>query len=361
MKTLQIIGKVLSWIVALLILLFSIATFMGKSYLQTFTLVLMAVTIIWWPAFLSNKWNKTVSLISRVGFVFILLIVNIVVFKPEPKNSIYFSENHKNELYTEYDKLQASWPEDIEDIFIDAEFGKVHVLACGKRENPPLMMIHAASMGAHSWFENLESLLDHYRIYSFDNIGEGNKSELKDALVFAKNGKEVADFYALLADSLEIESCPVFGASNGGFIAQNYTFYYPERVESLALFGPMGLTQLSAKSFALLSVASMYPFEFIRNYVTKWALGTNEYVNQKYGEWFEYILKGTMPSIAPPVPMTTEQKQQMDLPVLLFLGIKDAIVGDTEFAKETAKEYPNIPIEVLESGHLIAVEHANYV
>ncbi len=51
----------------------------------------------------------------------------------------------------------------------------------------------------------------------------------------------------------------------------------------------------------------------------------------------------------------------MDLPVLLFLGTKDKIVGDADFAEKTAGDFPNIQIEVLESGHLIAVEHAGYV
>ena len=61
------------------------------------------------------------------------------------------------------------------------------------------------------------------------------------------------------------------------------------------------------------------------------------------------------------MPLSKEQKQEMKLPVLLFLGTKDDIVGDAEMAKQTAQEYPNIQTEILESGHLIAVEHANYV
>ena len=213
---LKTIIHIIKWIFILLILLFSLATFMGKSYLQTFTLILIAISIIWWPVFLKKKWNKTASLISRIGLIFILLVINIVVFKPETKTSIYLSEGHKNDLMSEYDKLRTEWPEDTKDIFIETRYGKVHVLACGKKENPPLMMIHAASMGAHSWLENLEPLIEHYRIYSFDNIGEGNKSELRDALVFTQNGKETADFYASLADTLDIKSCPVFGASNQG-------------------------------------------------------------------------------------------------------------------------------------------------
>jgi hypothetical protein len=34
----------------------------------------------------------------------------------------------------------------------------------------------------------------------------------------------------------------------------------------------------------MLSIASMYPFQFVRDRVTKWALGEDEYVNRKYGD-----------------------------------------------------------------------------
>jgi hypothetical protein len=36
-------------------------------------------------------------------------------------------------------------------------------------------------------------------------------------------------------------------------------------------------------------------------------------------------------------------------------------VGDVKKARYTAEDYPNIQIEILESGHLIAVEHAEKV
>jgi len=222
-------------------------------------------------------------------------------------------------------------------------------------------MIHAASMGAHSWLENLEPLLDEYRIYSFDNIGEGNMSQLNDALVYPNSSKKIGDLYSALIDSLGIDSAPVFGASNGGYISMCLAYYHPEKVERLALLGPMGLTQLTGNSIMMMSLPSMYPFQFIRDYVTKWAIGEDEYVINKYGDWFSCIMKSTIPSIAMPVPMTTEQKREMTMPVLLFLGTNDPIVGDAKVAQQTALDYPNIEIEVLGSGHLIAVEKRNYV
>lgn len=222
-------------------------------------------------------------------------------------------------------------------------------------------MLHAASMGAHSWAENLDPLLEHFHIFSIDNPGEGNRSELKDALIFPESPEELADLYAALLDSLEIDSAVVFGASNGGFIAQSLAYFHPEKVSRLALFGPMGLTQLTNGSVAMMALTSMYPFQFLREIVANWALGEASACHLKYGEWFNEIMKGTIPSVTMPVPMSTEQKRKIDIPLLLFLGNNDRIVGNAETARKIAGDYPDIQIEVLESGHLIAVECAEEV
>jgi pimeloyl-ACP methyl ester carboxylesterase len=361
MRIIRITGQVIKWIIIILIILFSLATFMGKNYGQTTILLLIALILAYWPKFLRDKIGKNFSLISRIAFILLLLVLNFTFFKSGPKTTIYTDQVYKTELMNIYDEKVSSWPDSTEDIFIETKYGEVHLLVCGSHDKPPLVMLHAASMGAHSWAENLEPLLDNYRIYSFDNIGEGNKSELTDAMVYPNTGQEIADLYSTLLDSLRISNAPVFGASNGGFIAQCLAYYYPEKVESMLLFGPMGLTQLTKGSIIMLSAASMYPFQFIRDAVAKWALGEDEYCNEKYGDWFNCIMKGTIPSVAQPIPMKTEQKQMMNMPILLFLGTEDRIVGDADTAEKTALQYPNIEIEVLESGHLIAVEQRYFV
>lgn len=349
----------LKWLLILLILLFAIATFMGSSYMQTAILLLAVILLIWWPVSVKKSLGKR-SNITRIAVIIMLLICGVTLFPPKSKTSIYKTPDIRERIFDIYNEKVSAWPAGTEDIYISTDYGKIHVLACGETENQPLLMFHAASMGAHSWRENLPPLLGHFRIYAIDNPGEGNKSELSDAVVFPKDGKAIADFYAEIAQKLGIERSPVFGASNGGFIALNYAFYYPEKVESLALFGPMGLTKLTGKSIMMLSIASMYPFQFVRDEVTHWGLGTDVTILKNYGDWFETILF-TMPSVAHPVPMTSEQKQRMKIPVLLFLGTRDPIVGDAEKAAKLAREFPDIQIEILDSGHLIAVEKATEV
>ncbi|MBN1183656.1 MAG: alpha/beta hydrolase [Bacteroidales bacterium] len=357
MKTLKTIFKAIRWIIAFLILVFSIATLMAKSYGQTVCLVLIAILLVYWPDMIQRNLKKSTNIAVRIFSIVILIAIKQVVFKSEPKSGIYRSNEHKNVIFSIYDSCMQSWPENTKDLYITSKYGKVHVLECGNSSNPPLVMFHAASMGAHSWAENLEPIIENYHIFSFDNPGEGNKSELDDVLVFPANPKEVADLYEALLDSLHVDSAVVYGASNGGFIAQNLAYYHPGKVSKLALFGPMGLTQLTKGSIAMMAISSMYPFQFLRNAVADWAIGTAPVCHEKYGLWFSSVMKGSIPSIARPVPVNSEQKKSINIPVLLFLGSKDKIVGDAKVAKKTAEDYPNIQIEVLDSGHLIAVEH----
>lgn len=130
-------------------------------------------------------------------------------------------------------------------------------------------------------------------------------------MVYPVTQKQIADHFAFIIDELGIENAPVFGASNGGYIASSYAYYYPEKVRSLCLFGPMGLTQLSGKSIFMLSVSSIYPFQFVRDWVSRWALGDDESIDQAFGDWFDWIMRGTIPSVGMPIPMTSEQKAKI--------------------------------------------------
>jgi pimeloyl-ACP methyl ester carboxylesterase len=104
-----------------------------------------------------------------------------------------------------------------------------------------------------------------------------------------------------------------------------------------------------------------YPYQFVRNSVAKWALCKDEYCQDKYGDWFNCIMKWTIPSVVKPLPLTIKQKHQMKMPVLLFLGTNDLIVDDAQKARLAAESYPNIQIEIKNSGHLISVEHRDFV
>ena len=112
----RLLLNILKWIVILLIILFSIATLMGKSYLQTSLLWLLVLILAWWPPVIATRWNKTLSLVARLAMVIILLVVCFAGFKPDPKSSIYLSDQLESELLEIYDRKVRYWPAGTEDI-----------------------------------------------------------------------------------------------------------------------------------------------------------------------------------------------------------------------------------------------------
>ena len=73
-----------------------------------------------------------------------------------------------------------------------------------------------------------------------------------------------------------------------------------------------------------------------------WALGDNPAVRNFSGEWFLTMMEGVVPRVALPRAVKPEHLQSINLPVLLFLGTKDNVVGSSKKAEKRAKNIPNI-------------------
>ena len=164
-------------------------------------------------------------------------------------------------------------------------------------------------------------------------------------------------------DSLDIARAPVIGASAGGHVALRLALHDPERVERLALLGPMGVSSLGLGALVRMMVASMIPRRSIVERTSRWALGSSEAVQAGYGDWFSAVLESVAspPRVARPVALTPEEFGAIEMPVLLVLGSDDNLVGDAGRAARKAAALPQVRVETLESAHLVAVEQADEV
>lgn len=85
-----------------------------------------------------------------------------------------------------------------------------------------------------------------------------------------KTGRDQAELYAEITGKLGVEKAHVVGASEGGFIGSNYALHFPERVEKLALLGPMGYSG-ALKSSIRITLAQFFPLKPIQNNTFSWA------------------------------------------------------------------------------------------
>ncbi|MBI9049972.1 MAG: alpha/beta fold hydrolase [Anaerolineaceae bacterium] len=307
---------------------------------------LIGFTLPWWAR----------SILVMASFFVYFYVLMIVASGFE---GVYATPEIRTQHLQIYDQKMEQWPTAFEDVYVDTTYGKAHVIVSGPEDAPPMLLLNAAAMSGWSWLYNVGEFNTEYRTYAIDTIGEVGKSQLKDSLVYPPDGKAYADFHVEISDALGIEKAYVVGASFGGYMATAYTMHYPERVEKLALLGPMGMTPQTTMTALRIMFVQLYPFKSIQNSTVSWALGDDPYVLEETEDWFRVVLTSTIPRESRPPTSTPQELQGIEVPVLLVIGTRDALTGDPQRVIDLAESTPDIQIEVLDSGHLIGVEKAH--
>jgi pimeloyl-ACP methyl ester carboxylesterase len=353
---------VLGWLFSVLFGLLALSMILTKNYPHALLLILAVLLVLPPVTALARDsagltipwWARGIAIVALLGGFVYLLTSN-------PAGSVYLTPEAEARHMAIYDEKVAQWPTPYEDIYVDTTYGRVHVIASGPEDGPPVLLLNAAAMSGWSWLPNVGALNARYRTYAVDTLGEAGKSRLTDVSVYPPDGKAYADLHVEITDALGIERAYVVGASFGGYMATSYALHYPERVERLALLGPMGMTPQTGGTVARITLASLFPAKPVRRATVRWALGDAPQVLDESEEWFEIVLTGTKPAESQPVAFTPEQLAGLEVPVLLVLGERDALTGDPEAVKALANHVPDIQIVVLDSGHLIGMEHPDRV
>jgi pimeloyl-ACP methyl ester carboxylesterase len=351
----------LSWLFGLLLLVLAVMTAFTGKFLPMLPLLLAALLLLPPVRSWMHTWaGITLPFWLRIPVVVALLYAYIMLsfIGMATEAGVYSNAEVKARHLSIYDEKVAQWPGDYEDVYVDTSYGKVHVIVSGPEDAPPMLLLNAAAMSGWSWLYNVVVLNQSYRTYAVDTIGEVGKSELDDLERYPTSGKEYADLHVEITDALGFQKSQVVGASMGGYLGTSYALHYPERVEKLALLGPMGMTPETAKTALRIMFVQFFPLKPIQKNTVSWALGTDSYVLTETDDWFRIVLTDTVPKEGRPVTFTPQELQSLEVPVLLVIGTRDSLTGAPEGVKKLANNTPDIQIEVLDSGHLIGVEHA---
>lgn len=350
------VGLLLGWLLAILFVLLAISMLLTRNWINA--LVLLLLTLLVLPpasAFAQERLGWFIHPALRVGLIAVLLVVFGWLLLGRRPASVYKSPDVKARFMQIYDEKMAGWPVPYEDIFVDTQYGTVHVIASGPEDGPPLLLLHASGVAGWSWKYNVEALSQRYRTYAIDLIGDAGKSEFASLQHIMKDGQDQADLYAEIADKLGMEKAYVVGASEGGFIGSNIALHNPERVEKLALLGPMGYSG-AVKSALRITFAQMFPLRPIQESTFSWAFSDSTKLKEEFGDWFVLIMNGYNPAKVTPLPFSAEERQSLQVPVMFVFGKRDNLVGDPEAAKALVQDIPNVRVEIVDAGHLMAAE-----
>ncbi len=357
----MIVLTVLGWIFTAVLILMLVSMVMLHKWLAVFLLILLILIIM--PAtsnLVKTKLKSRLFPIIKTVAVLLLLFAFSRTLTDRDAVSIYADKSVEEKFITMYAEKMKDWPVDYEDIFLETEFGKVHVIKCGDCSLPPLVLLHASGVAGWSWKHNAQELSRHYQLFAIDTIGDAGLSGYHDLTKLLKTGKDLADFYTTLFDLLGIETAAIAGASEGGFIGTNIALYKPERVEKLVLAGPMGYSG-AGKAVFRITLAQLFPLSIFQESTEQWAFGTDRKVRDDFGEWFKLLLSSTAPKKVAPLAFSSEQRQSISVPVMFIFGERDNLVGNTEAAAALVQNIPDVRVEIVDTGHLVAAEKAEIV
>jgi pimeloyl-ACP methyl ester carboxylesterase len=347
---------ILGWLFAILFGLITISMLMQGNWLHS--LVLLLIVLLCLPpvnTFISNRVDWNIYPFLRLGLIVGLLFIFGKLLMGGKVASVYKSPEIQARFMEIYDEKMKEWPVPYEDLYVDTEYGVVHVIASGPEDAPPMLLLHASGVSGWSWKYNVEELSQNYRTYAIDLISDAGKSRFTSLDHIMKTGQDEADLYAEIAYQLGVEKAYVVGASEGGFVASYFAIHYPERIEKLVLMGPMGYAG-ATQSVIRIMFAVFFPLKPIQESTFKWAFSGSAMLREEFVEWFPLTMTGLNNVKVAPLPLNAEQRQNMDVPVMFIFGERDNLVGDPIKAKSLVQDIPNVQIEIVEAGHLMGGE-----
>lgn len=314
------------------------------------------IAVLPWPlrALLAGPGGRGAALRGLLA-VALLFATGYAMLARRPP-SIYTSEAVRTRFMDMYDAKMAGWPLPFEDRVVETGYGPVHVIVSGPDEAPPMLLLHASGVSSWSWRVNAASLGAVYRLYAIDTIGDAGKSDYTDLGHVLGSRADQAGLYDAIMAGLGIRGAAVVvGASEGGFIASNLAIHHPERVERLILLGPMGYSGAAGAVLRIMG-AQYFPLAAVQDATFRWAFSDADAVIAEFNDWFRLLMSETLPVKVAPLPLSSEERQAIVVPTLFLFGTRDRLVGDPEAARALVADMPAARVEVVDAGHLMAVE-----
>jgi pimeloyl-ACP methyl ester carboxylesterase len=271
----------------------------------------------------------------------------------EDINSIYKNEELKRRCMFLYENALRHWPIPFEEINEKTNFGTTHIIACGNKQSPPLLLLHGQWATATMWSSMIRDLSKNHRVYAIDQIDDIGKSILTRKII------DRADYGRWLLEvlsNLGIEDTSIIGLSYGGYLAAYLATIAPEKVNRLCLLCP-GLPLLGSpmKEWAFHGMPMIL---FPTRKTAEWLVqGMSIYGYQKGNLEQEQLIEGILclrsripirPTIQP------EELSSFHMPVLLLIGEKETMYEPFTAITRARQFVPHIQAELIpNAGHML--------
>jgi pimeloyl-ACP methyl ester carboxylesterase len=157
-----------------------------------------------------------------------------------PNLKMYKSESGFNAIMSWYEDTQASIQIPVDSVFVDTRFGRTHMLVAGAVDAEAVLLIPGVAGCAPLWRRQIPHLAKHFRVYALDIPGQPGRSDPNPPSFL---NDDYPCWVLDVIDALEIQRCHIAGVSVGAWVAMRLAILAPERVLSVAMLAPTGLSR----------------------------------------------------------------------------------------------------------------------
>lgn len=259
------------------------------------------------------------------------------------------SEEGKNEILKYYESLVEKSSVLHEEIYINTNYGETFIMASGKEDLPPLILLHGSGMNSVMWINEMKKYSHNHRVYAVDMPGEPGKS---NETQLPLEGDDFTNWLNDVFDSLSIEKASIVGISLGAWLGAKFSIKYLQKVNKLVLLCPAGIGP-QKKSFLFKSLFYMLLGE---KGIDKlyYKINGNKPIPQEMLDYQKLIAKhfNFRREIIP--LFSDDELIQLTMPIVLFVGGKDVMLHSEKTAKrlESLLGHANINF-IHDEGHTL--------
>jgi pimeloyl-ACP methyl ester carboxylesterase len=246
-----------------------------------------------------------------------------------------------------YDAAMKFWPVPYEEMDIPGRFGTTHVVVCGPKDAPPLVLLHGYWATSTMWAPNIADLSKDYRVYAIDVMGQPSKSIPTEPVC---NVDDYAAWLATTLDGLHLDRIFLAGQSYGAWLALNFALAVPERVRRLVLLSPGGGFVPMVRQFSLRGMLMLwFPTRVMVNWFFGWLGITTDApaVPELTYLGLKYFRVPPETSRVMPVLFPDDRLRAMRVPTLLLIGEHEVICDPATALTRARLLFPHVEGELV--------------
>ncbi len=276
--------------------------------------------------------------------------------------SIFKSRSAENQFMAKYDSILRTWPVPYETEYIENEFGLTHVIKCGNKKGPVLVLMHGAGATSLMWMPNVKELSKKYYLVAIDIPGDTNKSKMKKTF---ENIKDGSDWLIGVINKLKIDKFSIMGLSYGSFISMNLAVHEPQRIEKLIIISPTeSITKIRKEMWFWIIKLLLFPTDSNSRECLKWYnAGKPVVINNDYTELQILGMRYHAVKITALVHLfSDEELQRITMPVLLLIGNKEVVTRIDEVKERSERLIKNLTFKIIaDTSHTLPMDKPEIV